>query len=504
MNAVSATHRGITRRNFIRGTAAIPFALWISRNAWAATPLVRYDINSANGLMMLQIFADAVAKMKLRSESDPLSWLWQWYTHFVDGATTKANEMTRIFGTSVTPLSTLAGEMWNTCQSHAGQNANHFLPWHRMFVFFLEQIVREVAERPDFTLPYWNYTSFDPTQRGVVPSQFRLPNDAIFGSLYRADRTSLANSGQPIHLNQPGDAMDIAPAMACTYYHTVNSVPGFCRSVDSGIHGRIHVLVGTSKNMGAVPYAGRDPLFWVHHSNIDRLWVSWMRNGGTMPTSGTWQNSAFVFADPYGQRVTGKLSDFFNTDLLGYTYDKFVSSNGTEPTAKRGRTTTVRAAIGLVSELVARGTTSAELKEVPVRIGLAPATEIARRATLALDPTSKRRRTYLVIKDLHTWAQPEVLYHLYLTRSQDSRLTPKEYVGNINFFDAEFHDHGRGELSDALGENFYSFDVTDLLRSMVSSGRARAGDTLAVTFVPGGAPTPGANPLVGTIEMFWQ
>jgi tyrosinase len=503
MNAVS-----ISRRNFVRGAAAMPFALWLSRNAWATTPLVRYDIGTANGQMMLQVFADAVAKMKLRGETDPLSWLWQWYTHFVNGATTKANEINRIFGTTVTPLSTLAGEMWNTCQSHAGQNANHFLPWHRMFVFFLEQIVREVAQRPDFALPYWNYTSHDPAKRGVLPLQFRLPSDPLFGSLYRANRTSLANSGQPIHLNQPGDAMDIAPAMACPYYHTVNSVPGFCRSVDSGIHGRIHVLVGNSKNMGAVPYAGNDPLFWVHHSNIDRLWASWMLNGGAMPASGTWQNTQFVFVDGLGQRVTGALRDFFSMDVLGYTYDKFVSSTGTEPMAKRSRTTTtttttLAAAIGLISERVARGVASAELGDRPVRVGLAPVTTAARQATLALDVT-KRRRTYLVLKDLHTWAQPEVLYHLYLTRSQDARLTPKAYVGNINFFDAEFHDHGNGALSDALGDNFYSFDVTELLRSMASSGAAKAGDRLAVTFVPGGTPTAGAKPLVGSIEMFWQ
>jgi hypothetical protein len=265
------------------------------------------------------------------------------------------------------------------------------------------------------------------------------------------------------------------------------------------------VLVGTSKNMGAVPYAARDPLFWVHHSNIDRLWASWMLNGGTMPISGTWQNSAFAFADAYGQRVAGTLRDFFSIDTLGYTYDKFVSSTGTEPTFKRRSkaTTLLTAAIGLVSELVARGTASAELNDRPVRIGLAPVSEAARRAVVGLDPL-KRRRTYLVIKDLHTWAQPEVLYHLYLTRSQDARLTPKSYVGNINFFDAEFHDHGNGALSDALGDNFYSFDVTELLRSMVNSGAARAGDRLALSFVPGGKPTSGANPLVGSIEMFWQ
>lgn len=493
----------LSRRNFVRGIAAMPFALWLSRNARAqtTTPLVRYDINSPMGQVMLQIYADAVQKMKLRGSQDPLSWMWQWYTHFVDGTTTKANEITRIFGPEATPLSALAGETWNTCQSHSGQNASHFLPWHRMFVFFLEDIVRVVTDRPDFTLPYWNYTSYDLAQRGVVPQQFRLPYDPIFASLYRADRTTLAKTGQPIHKNQVGDAMDISTAMARSNYNTVGSVQGFCRAIDSGIHGRIHVLVGTSKNMGAVPYAARDPLFWVHHSNIDRLWASWNRNGAPNPTTGTWLNKEFVFADALGQRVSCKLKDFFSTDVLGYTYDKFVSPSGTESAAL---TTSLIAPASTVAERVAKALASAELGDKPVRATLAPVAARVGKSALGLDPR-RRRRTYLVVKDLHAWAQPEVLYHLYLTPSRATAgLSQNMYVGNINFFDAEFHDHGHGKAGDALGENFYSFDVTDLLRRMLDGGTVNAGESLAVTFVPGGQPNQNAKPLVGSIELVWQ
>ena len=348
-----------------------------------------------------------------------------------------------------------------------------------MFVFFLEDIVRVVAERPEFTLPYWNYTSYDLAQRGVVPLQFRLATDPIFASLYRADRTTLAKTGQPIHKNQVGDAMDISAAMACSNYNTVGSVQGFCRAIDSGIHGRIHVLVGNSKNMGAVPYAARDPLFWVHHSNIDRLWASWNRNGAPNPTTGTWLNKEFVFADAYGQRVSCKLKDFFSTDVLGYTYDKFVSPTGTESAA---RTTGLIAPASAVAERVAKAATSAELGDKPVRAPWRRWRRRADKAVLGLDPT-RNRRTYLVVKDLHAWAQPEVLYHLYLTPSRATGgLSQNMYVGNINFFDAEFHDHGHGKAGDALGENFYSFDVTDLLRRIArwrnGQGRRIAGSHL--------------------------
>ena len=204
----------LSRRRFLQGASAMPLAAWLSSNAFAqSTTLVRYDIASPQGLDMLTTYANAMRTMLARPETDPTSWLWQWYTHFVSGATTKAAEQARIFGTTVTPQSMLANEMWNTCQSHAGQNTNHFLPWHRMFVFFFEQIIREVSGRPDFTLPYWDYTSADPLKRGIVPLQFRLPLDPVFNVLYRSNRTQLANTGQRIDKTQPTDQMDITATM---------------------------------------------------------------------------------------------------------------------------------------------------------------------------------------------------------------------------------------------------------------------------------------------------
>ena len=109
-------------------------------------------------------------------------------------------------------------------------------------------------------------------------------------------------------------------------------------------------------------------------------------------------------------------------------------------------------------------------------------------------------RTYLVIKDLHTWAQPEVLYHVYLTPPA-GRPGPGSHVGFIHFFDAEFHDHGHGAMGTALGENLYSFDVTALLEGLARAGVV-ARESLQVAFVPGGRPTPGGRPLVGSIELF--
>ena len=83
--------------------------------------------------------------------------------------------------------------------------------------------------------------------------------------------------------------------------------------------------------------------------------------------------------------------------------------------------------------------------------------------------------------------QPEVLFHVYLGPGNGSRwrLDADNYVGNINFFDAEFHDHGGGAMDEALGENFYSFDVTPVLQRMAGAG-IHSSNSLKLTLIPAG------------------
>jgi len=497
----------VTRRHVLQGLIAAPFVYSLSGTARAAT-LLRCDVTSPGGQEMLSIYADAIRAMQQMTPDNPLSWTWWWYTHFVDGATTKDAELTRLWGADTTaPMRALAAECWNTCQSHAGQNSNHFLPWHRMYTWYMERIVRKVTGRTDFAMPYWNYTSSDPAYRGVVPLQFRLPDDPVFGALYRPNRYALANSGQPIHMNQPGDAMNIDDAMAKTTYNTVGSVQGFCRTIDSGIHGRIHTLTGNSHGMGAVPYAGNDPLFFVHHANIDRMWASWNKNGNKNPSDNIaypWLDTAFVMADQNGLRSSRQIKTLMSALSLGYDYDAFFPKPpatppaGTTPAAKSlatlAATSTKVASTDAMANLTA-GTTTLKL----MRLSTARPT-----AVLGLDTDG--RRSLLVLRKLHTWKQPGVLYHIYLCASPNGPLDAASYVGNINFFDAEFHDHGGGsKLDTALGENFYSFDVTPHLQNIARKPHgAGASDALFLRIVPGGVPVKDAGPMVAQIDLMRQ
>ena len=489
----------ISRRSFVKGIGALPLALGLPRIARGAEPMLRYDIASPQGQEMLAVYAGAIQRMQSFANLTPLHWTWQWYTHFVTGSTTKADEIARVWGTSSTAMSRLANETWDTCP-HSGQDPNFFLPWHRMFVYYHERIVRRVSGRQDFTLPYWDYTSDDPAKRGVVPVQFRSPDDPVFGVLYRPDRTELANTGQPIQSNNRGDPMKIGGPMGKANYEMVGSDSGFCRSINSSIHGSIHVLVGDRLGMGTVPYSAGDPLFWVHHSNIDRMWASWNKNGGINPVDAEWAQQSCVFGDA-GGRVSVVMKDFFDCDVLGYGYDAYIPPPG-------GTTTTpttfalAGAARKVKSERVATARNAADLGARPVHVTMVPVKGASTSGpVLGLDPAHPSMRTYLVLKDLHAWSQPEVLYEVYLTPTKGGVLDDDSYVGNINFFDAEFHDHGHGSMGTALGKNLFSFDVTELLKKIARKRNPNARQALHVTFVPAGTPTPGGKPLVASIDL---
>jgi hypothetical protein len=58
-------------------------------------------------------------------------------------------------------------------------------------------------------------------------------------------------------------------------------------------------------------------------------------------------------------------------------------------------------------------------------------------------------------------------------------------------------------MAEALGENFYSFDVTSILQQLSGKG-VRSPDTLLLTILPAGRPNPNARPLVGSIQLIRQ
>ena len=114
-----------------------------------------------------------------------------------------------------------------------------------------------------------------------------MQNDPLWGPLFRPNRNATSNAGQPI-FTAGGSASDLSasPAMAETIICRVGAISGFNQTLDFGLHGNVHVFTGNSQGMGQVPWAANDPIFWMHHCNIDRIWVSWNNAGHANPDHG--------------------------------------------------------------------------------------------------------------------------------------------------------------------------------------------------------------------------
>jgi tyrosinase len=498
-------HR-ITRRSFVAGAAALPLAAWLpTAQAQADMPVTRYDARSAQGQTMLKTYAQAVALMKNASEGDPTGWVFQWYTHWVPGPNFdpmwKTNEINRIYP-SASPARDLANEMWDTCQSHDpnhAENEDFFFPWHRMYLYFFEKIIRSVSGNADFTLPYWDYSAADPAIRGVLPPEFRQPSDPVFKSLYVSNRKPGVNDGTPIQGDSVGDPLSL-DALADCLYQPQGADSGFCMDLDSGLHGNVHVLVGNSKNMGFVPYAARDPIFWLHHCNIDRLWASWNAGGRTNPTL----SQPFVFADTNGNRITDNVSNFMDTVKLGYVYDRLEPV----PDCPIQRDTLITAAQNQKKVAMLKAS-PVKLGEEAVKVTLEPVAAregeepMAFRAQVKAMPAG--HRLFLVIKDLRADVQPGVLYDIYLNLPDKptKEMLKAHHVGVVNFFHAG-HGAGHAEHKAAAkkAERFVRFDITKLTKTL--HDRNLLEEKPALTIIPAGKPAADAKPVIGAISLVEQ
>ncbi|GGY59426.1 hypothetical protein GCM10007387_47360 [Pseudoduganella albidiflava] len=444
----------MSRREFLAaGGVAAGLVLLQPGSVAQGCGATRYSLVTEQGRKMLQIYADSVRRMAVPlryPESSPLSWTFQWYTHMVRGDRTKAGELARIF-----PLfgGALANEMWNTCQSHLGQPEQYFLPWHRMVLNHFEQIIRAVSGEACFTLPYWDYT--DPAQQ-ALPVEFRQKKHGRWGALYRDERYPEINAGTPLPLGRTGLRLDL-DCMKSATYNPLNGDAGFCANIDALVHGAVHLDIGTRLGMATVPWAADDPLFWIHHCSIDRIWASWNRAGGRNPDDAAFLDKTFVFANGSGARVQPRIRDVVSLPALAYdTYLSrpagslpFAPARGDgaarewEPAALESNDSGVDGAIRLGSEPA-----TIPLAAVPGGDSLAGAPPwMGPGAQAILSIEGRTARTFTPTG-----------FDVYVHGGRNGGLRPGSpaHVGQVHFFGLEAgygHDEGHGEGHDGGHED---------------------------------------------------
>jgi tyrosinase len=471
-----------TRREFIAttalGTAAAMFPF--SGYLFAEETRVRPNVYSPRGQTMLALYERAVGVMKSRAEGDPTSWAFQWYTHWVPGVTsddtTKNEKVARL-----PPAQRSAAQtMWNTCQGHGPNRAAtipYFLPWHRMEVYYFEQIVRAACGDSGFVLPYWSYLE---KGHGVLPDRFRDKHSP----LYNPDRRPPGHPGAGVNEGEvvPNEDVTYDCLKLDDYYLSASVPPNFSASINNNPHGIMHDLIGNEftsdmlkAGMAFIPTAANDAIFFLHHCNIDRLWASWNAGGKKNPDDAGWKDKEFTFANPNGTLARHKVGDFGDIAKLGYRYEAL------EP----------------VSAPVQVAALTAARRAAPATVGTRSAVALggaAQDVTLTPPPTNGAltaslggRKVYLVIEGLKIDAFPGTHYDIYLgaPKGAAGAKLRQYYVGTPSFFEAAG--------MPGMGSDF-TFDVTYLV-ARLDKGQPQ------VRIVPRGAPRKGSNPSIAKISL---
>lgn len=518
--------RNRSRRSFLLTTVAAAGLALQPRKSWdvgvvdavGATPSIRHNVATSEGKAMLKIYAEAVGKMMTLTDKDPgdpFSWIFQWYTHGVKqpwqqpiSQTFKQQEISRIYTNISDPRRALAVTMWDTC-THYGQSEAYFLPWHRMYVYFFEQIVRAVSGENSFTLPYWDYTD---VSAHALPGEFWMPADPVFKYLYRPQRGAGVNTGQPIDGGGPNTFLNLQDMTFPTYLKPAGGVGGFCPNLDRNLHGNVHTHVGAQPpasdlGMTFVPTAANDPIFWLHHCNIDRIWASWNKAGGANPGDATFLGQPFTFVDAAGHAIERKVGEVVDTQQLNYIYDQYLNRPPGSSPFPHGTPQPNQFTL-FVHANSASTSGPISLTAQPTSVTLAgqsipglPSPGDSNDFSIQLDSVLDTRQIYLSLNDITAKQEPGVVYDVYLDVAPAAKLDRSEtgYVGTLNFFGAVAHDDHTHAVGDAQS---VALLVTDTVKKLRQAGRFSSVPT--VTLVPQGSLVVAAEPKIGTIALVSQ
>ncbi len=214
----------------------------------------------------------------------------------------------------------IAGLHGNPSPSWCIHGSPGFLTWHRGYMAVYEEALRCV--NPDVALPYWNWSSGPTTG---VPSACASPTyvnrigDTVSNPLYSGPISPGAGGGTTsrrsnIDTTTFGDlATGAQNAMSNSDF---SSFQGQLNGVHGGVHGR------TGGHMSSIATAGFDPIFYLHHANVDRLWANWQASHA-MPLPPLEANFEL---DPFTKCFSDEMfrgSDVFSTEDLGYRYSNF-------------------------------------------------------------------------------------------------------------------------------------------------------------------------------------
>jgi tyrosinase len=180
-----------------------------------------------------------------------------------------------------------------------GHGGPAFFPWHREFLRRFEDELQAID--PSVYLPYWDWTVENLNASGTASliwaddfmggpgdpaNGFRVTNGPFASwNLVRGNFNIFA---------APGGGGAIAGFMASPSYAVFDGL--------ESPHGAAHGWVGGF--VGNALIAPRDPVFWLIHANVDRLWAEWTNTHRSNPS---WVQYAPTTGGPAGHNLNDSM-----------------------------------------------------------------------------------------------------------------------------------------------------------------------------------------------------
>jgi tyrosinase len=428
-----------SRRRFIKtvgaaaSVAVIVPSLFDMESIVHAAPVMRKDIAGLTAASPLIVsYGNAITAMKALPESNPISWGYQAAIHGKSGGSPHT--------------------AWNTCEHHT----LFFWSWHRMYLYWFERIIRKHSGDAKWTLPFWNYSASAAQRK--VPAMFRDSSSALFAS-----RKAAMNDGTGSLL---ASAVNTGAGMAETDFADGSD------TLESTPHDDVHVGVGGL--MGSVSTSAQDPLFYLHHCNMDRLWNIWLAQGGGRHnplSNNAWKNNKYTFFDENGAEVKMSGCQVLRAaQQLNYTYEG-------EPAQVNSFCLRIFRPFWIFQ------------KEVLFRIPDPPPVLRSDRVSFPIDvrqirqrlntlAASKTETLTLEIEGVEADRPPGLTYEVYVGLPANVEPDSKSpyYVGNISLFSTGLRSGGHHDFKPAR----FSFRVN---RALAAALRSNA-DRVQVTIVP--------------------